>query len=145
MLYCARVQISTLLKADGSPAGFQSAGRYWHSDMSYLARPVMASVMHAKIVPTRGGDTLFADMCRAYETLDPVIAAQIEGLSAVHSYAASFSPANGKDGVELAALRHAAEKQGLHAIHPVVRTHPETDRRALFVRPRCDFGTHTQC
>ena len=57
--------------------------------MSYLEAPVMASVMHALTVPKTGGDTLFADLARAYETLTPAVRTAVEHLHAVHSYAAS--------------------------------------------------------
>jgi taurine dioxygenase len=105
--------------------------------MSYLEEPVMASVMHALTVPSAGGDTLFADLERAYETLDPRTRAAIEGKEAIHSYAASFSAAAGgaarAAGAELAKVRADAVANGLLAKHPIVRTHPETRRRALFV------------
>lgn len=56
------LQITNRKRADGTAIGFEEAGRYWHSDMSYLDEPVMASIMHAKSIPPVGGDTLFADM-----------------------------------------------------------------------------------
>jgi taurine dioxygenase len=92
----------------------------------------MASVMHARAIPPVGGDTLFADMELAYESLEPVLAAKIERLSARHSYAASFSLGN-RTSADLEQVRADAEAQGLFAVHPMVRTHPETARRALYV------------
>ena len=100
------LQITNRRKPDGLPMGFEEAGRYWHSDMSYLERPVskalsllrfacslctgaaakqvMASVMYARTIPSTGGDTLFADMYRAYATLDAATATRIETLSGTH-------------------------------------------------------------
>jgi taurine dioxygenase len=92
----------------------------------------MASVMHAKAIPPVGGDTLFADMAQAYDGLQRDLADRIEALSAVHSYAASFSFGN-RAGAELEKVKADAEARGLYATHPIVRTHPETGRRALYI------------
>ena len=105
--------------------------------MSYLEAPVMASVMHALTVPKTEGGTLFADLARAYETLTPAVRTAVEHLHAVHSYAASFSSEAGGAAratrPDLAKVRAHAIENGLVASHPIVRTHPETGRRALFV------------
>ena len=60
---------------------------FWHSDLSYMAVPPLGSILHAKKLPESGdGDTLFCDMYAAYETLDPAMKEEIEGLHAYHSF-----------------------------------------------------------
>lgn len=97
----------------------------------------MASIMHALKVPTEGGDTLFADLEHAYETLQPAVKVAVEHLHAKHSYAASFSArtagAARATRADLAKVRADAIENSLVATHPIVRTHPETRRRALYV------------
>jgi taurine dioxygenase len=110
-------------RKEGNPSG----GRYWHSDQSYLPNPSRAGLMYAVEVPAEGGDTLFADMYAAYEALDAATRARIDGLTATHSWYKMKSP-------ERIAVLDAAQKARLGgAVHPVVRVHPATGRKALFV------------
>jgi taurine dioxygenase len=99
----------------------------WHSDVSWRERPALASVLRAIEVPARGGDTLFSDMIAAYEALDDDLKERIEGLHAVHDFTHSFGRA-----LDAEAL---AEKQREYPAvrHPIVRTHPETGRKILYV------------
>lgn len=128
------LMLSNRKREDGSPVGFEEAGRYWHSDVSYGEKPVMGSLLYAVEIPPSGGDTLFADMYTAYETLPEATRRRIDGMRALHSYAASFS---GK--TTAGANRASLSKEAMAALkeisHPVVRTHPETGRRALYVNP----------
>ena len=104
--------------------GFENA---WHSDISWHPTPSMGTILHALVVPPTGGDTLFADAVAAYETLPGDLRERIEGRTARHDFGRVV--AHQKTPEELADLRrrHPASH------HPVVRTHPETGRRALYV------------
>jgi len=99
----------------------------WHSDVSWRERPALGSVLLAIEVPQLGGDTLFSDMVAAYEGLDDAVKRRIEGLTATHDFSHSFGLAMKPE--------ELAEKQARFppVRHPVVRTHPETGRRILYV------------
>ena len=100
----------------------------WHSDVSWRARPSLGAVLHAVEVPPVGGDTLFADMCAAYDGLDADLQERIAGLVAVHDFSKVF-------GHTVKAERTAPPcGSSIPPVeHPVVRTHPETGRKLLFV------------
>ncbi len=119
---------------NGVPNGRSYAGAYWHSDMSYKPVPSMGSLLYALQVPEVGGDTLFANMYRAYETLSAGLQRLLEGLRAVHDfgYADRVYFSRRSDGGQLTQQQRQATPP---SIHPVVRTHPVTGRRALFVNP----------
>ena len=109
-------------------------GGVWHSDTSYLARPPMASMLYAVETPPRGGDTLFANQYLAYQTLSEGLRQTLAGLVGVNSSAKADVSKTRED-----RLRDAgAELKVLIGEHPVVRTHPETGRKALYL----NFG-HT--
>ena len=121
------------VRKGGKPVGAVNAGQYWHSDLSYTARPTFASMLHAKEVPPGRGETLFANMVRAYETLPADLKARIEGCHAVHDYTLAYETAFAGNpdrslSAEQAALVPAVE-------HPVVRIQAETGRKALYVNP----------
>jgi len=100
------------------------AGEEWHSDVSCDETPPMGSILYLTEIPPTGGDTLFASMYAAYETLSPPIKTLIDGLTATHDgepvYRGRFGYAAGDKGFP-------------RAEHPVVRTHPVTGKKALFV------------
>jgi taurine dioxygenase len=99
----------------------------WHSDVSWRERPALGSVLRAIEVPALGGDTLFADMISAYEGLDAGTKGRIEGRTATHDFSHSFGRA-------LPAGELAERQKQFPAVrHPIVRTHPETGRRILYV------------
>jgi len=102
-------------------------GGIWHSDTAYLDVPPMASMLLAREVPPQGGDTLFANMYLAYETLSDGMKRLLEGLQAVNSSSKADVSRTREDRV------NANEKKEYVAEHPVVRTHPETGRKALYV------------
>jgi len=106
-------------------------GGIWHSDTTYLERPPMASMLLAREVPPYGGDTLFADMQAAYEALSPGLRSVLDGLRAVSSSAKADVSKTREDRIRSDG-RDDARKVYL-AEHPVVRTHPETGRRSLYV------------
>ncbi len=121
----------------GMPLGRARAGTYWHSDVSFRKRPAMASILHAIEIPPVGGDTLFASMTAAYEALSPALKAKLDGLRAVHDFAVAAGSSYSPDVIE----RGDFDGQNRY-LHPVVITHPETGRRALFVNP--GFAAHLQ-
>ena len=108
-------------------------GGLWHSDTTYLERPPMASMLLAREVPPYGGDTLFANMYLAYETLSQGLRRMLEPLRAVSSSAKADASKTREDRIRSAGT--AAASRELVAEHPVVRTHPETARKALYVNP----------
>ncbi|MCW3474296.1 TauD/TfdA dioxygenase family protein [Limobrevibacterium gyesilva] len=119
-------------KRDGRNIGLADAGRYWHSDLSYKAEPSLGSLLHAKVLPAEGGDTLFASMVAAYANLPAPLRARLDGLQAEHDYAARVVRQRDTMGVrpDLSAAQRAEVPP---VVHPVVRVHPETGKRALFV------------
>ena len=104
-------------------------GGIWHSDTTYLERPPMASMLYAVEIPPYGGDTLFANQYLAYETLSEAYRKLLDGLTGVSSSLKADASRTRED--RLRAV--GAERKTLVAEHPVVRTHPETGRRALYV------------
>lgn len=117
---------------NGKPIGLGDAGHYWHSDLSYVDRPSLGSMLHAQELPAEGGDTLFANMHLAYDTLPAGLRNAIDGLKAEHSYLCKYEELRARSPWRppLSAEQIAAVKP---QVHPVVRTHPETGRKALFV------------
>jgi len=103
------------------------AGESWHSDVSCDPEPPMGSILHLRVVPPVGGDTLFASMYAAYEALSPRMKAYIEGLTATHDGEPYYRGRYTDKGVD------DRGKIYPRAVHPVVRTHPETKRKALYV------------
>ena len=99
----------------------------WHSDVSWRERPSMGAVLHAVEVPPVGGDTLFCDMYAAFDGLTPDLQARIEGMTAVHDFSMVF-------GHTIKAEDKGAMREQYPPVeHPVVRTHPATGRRLLYV------------
>ena len=117
------------------PTQSENIGGDWHSDQSYDAAPAMGSILHALEVPEFGGDTLFASMYLAYETLSDGLKQTLEGLKAWHSSRHAF----GATAQDLETRRDGRignpELATQDALHPVVITHPESGRKALYVNP----------
>ena len=107
-------------------------GGIWHSDTAYLERPPMASMLVAREVPKAGGDTLFANMYLAYEALSPGMQRLLAGLRAVNSSQKADVTRTREDRMRDSGWR-ADARASYEAEHPVVRTHPETGRKALYV------------
>jgi taurine dioxygenase len=111
-------------------------GGAWHSDFSFLEEPPLGSALYAVDVPPHGGDTLFADMYRAYETLSSGMRNLLDGLRAMHSghvYGAARPPTLTMRTSSSIEISRGNEEADVERAHPVVRIHPETGRRALFV------------
>lgn len=117
---------------NGKPIGLGDAGHYWHSDLSYVDKPSLGSMLLAQELPAEGGDTLFANMHLAYDTLPAALRNAVDGLKAEHSYLCKYEELRARSPWRppLSAEQIAAVKP---QVHPVVRTHPETGRKALFV------------
>lgn len=112
-----------VIKADENSA--RVAGEVWHSDVSCDAEPPMGSILYITTVPDNGGgDTSFANMYAAYEALSPSLRGYLEGLTAIH---ASLKSANHQYREKADYMKFPASE------HPIVRTHPETGRKALYV------------
>jgi taurine dioxygenase len=110
-------------------------GGGWHSDMSFLERPSIGSILYAVEVPEWGGDTLFASQAAAFEALSPGLQKTLEGLNAVHSASREYS-AQGHSAQKRSGMQ-VAEADGYvgEFVHPMVLVHPETGRKALYVNP----------
>jgi taurine dioxygenase len=120
------------IKENGQPIGLGDAGHYWHSDLSYKETPSLGSLLHAQELPSEGGDTLFSNMHRVLDTLPTELRRTIDGLRAEHTYLAKYAELQKRSPwrPNLTAEQIAEVKP---VIQPVVRTHPETGRKALFV------------
>ena len=124
---------------NGQPLGLGDAGKYWHSDLSYKELPSLGSMLYAQELPSEGGDTLFADMHLAWDTLPEHLRKAVEGRNAVHSYTARYS--HGRNAENWRPTLSAEQLAQVAVVsHPIVRTHPENDRKALFVSE--GFSTH---
>ena len=109
-------------------------GGGWHSDMSFLEEPALGSVLHAIDVPPYGGYTLFADQQAAYDRLSDGLKATLQGMTAIHTASKEY----GADGYSAAVRQSMDAKAAPDAPeyeHPVIRTHPETGRKGLFINP----------
>jgi taurine dioxygenase len=104
-------------------------GGVWHSDTAYLEQPPMASMLYALETPPYGGDTLFANQYLAYETLSEGLKQTLDGLTGINSSTKADASKTREDQLRAA----GAELKVLVGEHPVVRTHPETGRKALYV------------
>jgi taurine dioxygenase len=108
----------------------------WHSDVTWRQAPSLGSILRARIVPPVGGDTLFADMAAAYEGLSDELKERIDDKFAIHSFVHNFGRAMDDE------KRAAFAEQYPPARHPIVRTHPETGARSLYVNSA--FATHIE-
>jgi taurine dioxygenase len=114
---------------EGKPSQTRNAGRHWHSDLSFTARPAMGSLLRCIEIPDIGGDTLFANQYLAYEALTPAFRGLIDGLAAVHEL---FSKTRDLKNLDQGQVRDL-KKANPRIVQPVVRVHPETGRKALYV------------
>jgi taurine dioxygenase len=117
----------------------QGGGRanVWHSDVSISPKPPMASVLYMKQCPPVGGDTMWADMTAAYDALSDRMKVYLEGLRAVHDLAGTVRNLVRERSQQTKAPTGTLPTPGTlpHATHPVVRTHPVTGRKILYVNP----------
>ena len=128
--------IALASRGDKGTKPIANGGAYWHSDITYKVRPPMGSILYALEIPPEGGDTLYCDMAGAYDALSDEMKDRIDGLKAVHSYLPRFMASRKmdegfqKDGFVLSEEQKAELAE---VVHPIVRTHPENGRKALFI------------
>jgi taurine dioxygenase len=128
-------RITPVVKLEHEKVNF---GGIWHSDTTYLETPPMASMLLAREIPPVGGDTLFANQYLAYDTLSDGLKRTLDGLTGVASSAKADVSKTREDRIRTDGRDDA--RRDYTAEHPVVRTHPETGRKALFVNV-----AHTAC
>jgi taurine dioxygenase len=123
------------LDEHGNPSGKHpdKGTLYWHTDGSWRERTGQATMMYSEIVPEEGGETEFADMYVAYDLLPAVLKAKIEGRRAIHNLDFSRTRRHGED-----PMTEEQKAKVPPIAHPIVRTHPETGRKAIFL------GDHAQ-
>ncbi len=121
------------------PAGESAAfGVGWHSDNSFFEEPSLGTLLYGVEIPSYGGDTLFASMNRAYDALSDTMKGWLEGVKAVHSASRAYDPKSvGEDKYAgKAAISYSYSDVIWQEVeHPVIRTHPETGRRSIYVNP----------
>ena len=135
----SNILILSNVKKDGQPTGLQDAGSYFHTDYSYLQVPARATTLYSRVVPKRGGDTLFADQQQAYEDLPEAMKKRIEPLYGIHHYG------NRNDTDEtsrtVASVLTDEQKAKMPVItHRIARPHPITGRKALYAVSGSSFG-----
>ena len=123
----------------GRLKGAVYAGQYWHSDLSYMERPSLGSLLLCHEMPRVGGDTMWANMYMAYETLSEPMKHFLGGLQAIHDYSHAYDTYLGKT-KERPPLTPEQKAKTPPVRHPVVRTHPATGRKALYVNPGFTVG-----
>src|SRR3954447_1337613 len=119
---------------DGVPEGKLIESR-WHTDVTFVVNPPMGSILRGVVVPEYGGDTQWINLIAAYRYLSEPIRTMIDGLHAVHH---NVLPAGQGDG--MSNLKSTFQSKDIRSVHPVVRVHPETGEKSLFVNP--NFTSH---
>jgi taurine dioxygenase len=107
----------------------------WHTDVTFVPNPPMASILRGIVVPPYGGDTQWTNLVAAYENLSPEVQSFIDGLHAVHHNQLPIAR-----GEMTTALGKQFASSDIRSVHPVVRVHPETGEKAIFVNP--NFTSH---
>lgn len=128
-------RVSNKLDESGEPLGRKGAGTYWHSDVSFRETPAGASVLHGVEIPDIGGDTIFANMTKAFEDLSEAMKNMLRPLHAWHDFEVAARTQYAKPIVVEDDMSGANK-----ALHPVVRTHADTGKESLYVNP--GFTSH---
>lgn len=123
-----------LLEIIKEPEDKVNFGGGWHSDMSFLEEPALGSLLYAIEVPETGGDTLFASQIAAYDALSDGMKTMLSGLKAVHSASREYS-AQGHSAQARKSMQATTATEAPEYEHPVVRTHPESGRKGLYINP----------
>jgi taurine dioxygenase len=124
---------------EGKPTGLADAGTYFHTDYSYLEVPARATMLYSIQVPSKGGDTLFANQYRAYDELPNATKMKIDSLMALHHYGNRDDPDKSSRTVA-SVLTEEQEKKVAWVKHRVARPHPVTGRTALYSVSGSSFG-----
>lgn len=136
-----QIYVVSNIVENGKPIGVADAGSKWHSDFCYLARPSRCSLLYALEVPVIDGqprgDTLFSNTVAAFEALPDSMKQRLDGLKAVFSFTHQYEERT-KKGANLLPLTEDQKAAAPDVIHPVIRTHPYTGRRGIFV---CELNT----
>lgn len=124
-----------ILEIIKEPSDRINFGGGWHSDMSFLEEPALGSILHAQEVPDVGGDTLFASQYAAWDVLSEGLKETLMRLTAIHSAAEEYG-AGGHSSAKRTSMDSEVTGEDVPEYeHPVVRTHPETGRKGLYVNP----------
>ncbi len=116
-----------------APTDQKIVGEEWHADTTMMAEPPMGAILYGVEVPPYGGDTEFASMYAAYDALSAGMKTMLSGMRAVHSDHMVAGPAVARNAKRSTKVREDADWRPTVNLHPVVRTHPETGRKSLFV------------
>jgi taurine dioxygenase len=127
------------IREGGRLKGAVYAGQYWHSDLSYMKKPSLGSLLLCREMPEVGGDTMFANMYAVYETLSEPLRNFIGGMKAVHDYGHVYDTYFSKL-KERPPLTPEQRAKTPPVEHPMVRTHPVSGRKALYVDPGFTTG-----
>ena len=122
------------------PGDEHIVGEDWHTDTTMVRQPPLGAILYGIEVPPYGGDTCFANHYFAYETLSPGMRRLVDGLRAVHSDRMVAGPKAGRNAYRSTKVREDADWRETVTSHPVVRTHPETGRKCLFVNAAYTVG-----
>ena len=118
----------------------KNIGGAWHTDHTYDLEPAMGSILFAHQVPKKGGDTLFSSMYAAYETLSDGLKDTLKNMYGRHSCRHVFGTSRAERNDDTVGRIINSDKAKQDAIHPVVITHPQTGKKALFVNPTFTLG-----
>src|SRR6185369_14858851 len=135
----ADILILSNVEKDGKPTGLADAGTYFHTDYSYLDVPARATMLYSIQVPTKGGETLFANQYRAYDELPEATKIRIDPLTALHHYG-NRDDQNKQSRTVASVLTEEQEKKVDWVRHRVARPHPVTGRKALYSISGSSFG-----
>lgn len=122
------------------PGDKHIVGEDWHADTTMMPEPPMGAILYALEVPPYGGDTLFANQCLAYDALSDGMKAMLKGLRAVHSDRLVAGPAGARNQYRATKVRADDTWRETVSPHPVVRTHPESGRKLLYVNKSYTIG-----
>lgn len=125
---------------ESKPGGHRYGTDQWHADITFQANPPTAVVLYAKVIPAVGGDTVWSSATRVYESLPVELRAYLETLEAVHSFEHSGWPRFFLAQPDGEALYRKARAEHLPVVHPVIRTHPVTGKKLVYVNP--NFTSH---
>ncbi len=122
-----------VLEIRRAPTDKRIVGENWHADTTMTAEPPMGAILYGIDVPPYGGDTLFSSLASAYDALSDGMKSLLSGLNAIHSDYRIAGPRVNMNATRTTKMRQDDAWQPTMNIHPVIRTHPETKRKALFV------------